>query len=159
MRDAIVRLATEVDLPALGRLGAMLVQHHVAFDARRFIDIADAPAAYERFLRSQLRNPEAIVLVAQRDDAIVGYAFASIEPESIKDLRATAGFIHDLLIDEPARGTSIGTTLVNATIDWLRAHGVVRVMLGTAQQNLPAQRLFTKLGFRPTMIEMTKELE
>jgi GNAT superfamily N-acetyltransferase len=159
MPDAFVRLATEADLPALGRLGAMLVQHHIAFDPRRFIDIPNAPAAYATFLRAQLRNPDAVVLVAERDDSIVGYAFASIEPESLKDLRATAGFIHDLLIDEPARGTAVGTTLVNAAIAWLRAHGVVRVMLGTAQQNVPAQRLFTKLGFRPTMIEMTKELE
>jgi RimJ/RimL family protein N-acetyltransferase len=33
-----------------------------------------------------------------------------------------------------------------------------RVILGTAEKNERAQRLFTKLGFRRTMIEMTREL-
>ena len=32
-------------------------------------------------------------------------------------------------------------------------------MLWTAQKNVPAQRLFDRLGFRRTMIEMTRELE
>jgi hypothetical protein len=31
-------------------------------------------------------------------------------------------------------------------------------MLWTAEQNADAQRLFVKLGFRRTMIEMTREL-
>jgi RimJ/RimL family protein N-acetyltransferase len=35
---------------------------------------------------------------------------------------------------------------------------VPRVVLWTAHANEPAQRLFEGLGFRPTMIEMTKEL-
>jgi RimJ/RimL family protein N-acetyltransferase len=33
-----------------------------------------------------------------------------------------------------------------------------RVMLWTASQNATAQRLFARAGFRPTMIEMTREL-
>jgi ribosomal protein L15 len=32
------------------------------------------------------------------------------------------------------------------------------VILWTAEGNDPAQRLFGKLGFRRTMVEMTKEL-
>jgi hypothetical protein len=32
------------------------------------------------------------------------------------------------------------------------------VVLWTAHANTPAHRLFATLGFRPTMIEMTKEL-
>jgi ribosomal protein S18 acetylase RimI-like enzyme len=31
-------------------------------------------------------------------------------------------------------------------------------VLWTAEKNDPAQRLFTRLGFRRTMIEMTREL-
>jgi hypothetical protein len=33
-----------------------------------------------------------------------------------------------------------------------------RVVLGTADSNHAAQRLFTALGFRRTMVEMTREL-
>jgi len=40
----------------------------------------------------------------------------------------------------------------------LREHGAPRVLLWTAEQNPAAQRLFSDLGFRRTMIEMTREL-
>ena len=41
---------------------------------------------------------------------------------------------------------------------WMRTRGVPRVVLHTADPNAEAQRLFQRLGFRPTMIEMTREL-
>ena len=37
------------------------------------------------------------------------------------------------------------------------AQGAPRVMLWTAEQNTSAQRLFARLGFRRTMIEMTRD--
>jgi diamine N-acetyltransferase len=156
--DATIRTATDEDLPALGRLGALLVRQHTAFDRRRFIAPAHPERVYEDFLRREMRSDDGVVLVAERGGVIVGYAFASIEPASMKELRPTAGFIHDVLVEEQARGSSIGTSLINAAIAWLRDHGADRVMLWSAEQNAVAQQLFTRLGFRRTMVEMTREL-
>jgi GNAT superfamily N-acetyltransferase len=61
-------------------------------------------------------------------------------------------------VAEPHRGHGIGEALVQRASDWLREHGAPRVLLWTAQRNAAAQRLFLRLGFRPTMIEMTREL-
>jgi ribosomal protein S18 acetylase RimI-like enzyme len=159
MTDATIRPATDVDLPALGKLGAALVAQHVAFDARRFIAPDDAEALYATFLRGQMGHSNSVVLVAERDGAVIGYVFASIEPPSIKELRASAGFIHDVLVDPSSRHGSVGSALVKAAIDRLRDYGADRVMLCTAEHNAGAQRLFTRLGFRRTMVEMTMELE
>ena len=52
----------------------------------------------------------------------------------------------------------LGEALLSQAIDWLRGQGMPRVVLGTAAQNENAKRLFERLGFRPTMIEMTLEL-
>ena len=68
-----------------------------------------------------------------------------------------AGFIHDVVVDEGARGLGIGTRLLETAAEWLVARGVPRVMLWTAARNTDAQRLFERLGFRCTMIEMTRE--
>jgi ribosomal protein S18 acetylase RimI-like enzyme len=48
---------------------------------------------------------------------------------------------------------------MEAAFDWLRAHGAPRVVLWTAAENEPAQHLFQRLGFRSTMIEMTREMD
>jgi GNAT superfamily N-acetyltransferase len=157
----ILRRAATRDLAALGRLGAALMRAHYAFDPKRFLSPGggdEAERGYASFLSSQLSDPDAVVFVAERGGAILGYAYAAIEPLSWKDLRDEAGFLHDLLVTDGARGAGVGTQLLEAAIEWLRQRGMPRVVLGTAAQNHGARRLFERRGFRPTMVEMTLEL-
>jgi ribosomal protein S18 acetylase RimI-like enzyme len=153
-----IRPATEHDVEALGRLGALLMRAHYAFDPRRFMNPGDRPEeGYGWFLGTQLHEPDGIVLVAEREGRVVGYVWASIEPLSWKELRDAAGFIQDVVVDEGERKTGVATVLVKAAVEWLREHGAPRVMLWSAQPNEQAQRLFERLGFRRTMVEMTRE--
>ena len=65
MSDAIIRRATRSDVDALGRLGALLLRTHYAFDPQRFIAPGDNPeAGYGWFLSSQLKDDESAVFVA-----------------------------------------------------------------------------------------------
>jgi ribosomal protein S18 acetylase RimI-like enzyme len=157
---AIVRPATPADVPGLGRLGALLVRVHHGFDTGRFIvpppDIEDAYAA---FLGALLDDPDAVVLVAERDGSVVGYTYAGIEGTDFLALRGPAGVLHDLAVDPAHRAHGVGRTLVDATMAALRARGVRQAVLFTAVQNEAGQRLFARAGFRPTMIEMTRELD
>jgi ribosomal protein S18 acetylase RimI-like enzyme len=149
-----IRRAERRDLPSLDRLSALLVRLHHRFDPDRFPAVEEE---YSNFLGAQLGQPEAVIYVAEQDGKVVGYVYAAMEPRSWKDLREGAGFIHDVLVDEPARGRGIAARLAEAASTWLEAQGAPRVVLGTAARNEPAQRLFERLGFRRTMIEMTRE--
>lgn len=154
-----IRPATKGDLAAVGRLGALLMRAHYEFDPERFMrPQRGAEQGYGSFLGSQLSDPDSIVLVAEHDGEVVGYVYAAVEPPSWKELRDRAGYIHDVLVAEGHRRSGMAEALMNAAIEWLRTRDVPRVVLGTASQNENAQRLFRRLGFRPTMIEMTKEL-
>jgi ribosomal protein S18 acetylase RimI-like enzyme len=153
-----IRRAQKGDLPALGRLGALLVRGHHAFDPARFMaPLPNIEEGYAWFLGSQLDQPDAVIFVAERAGQVVGYVYAGMEPQSWKELRDAAGFVHDVVVEEPARGAGIGNALVEEAARWLEAHGAPRVMLWTAQANGVAQRLFERMGFRRTMIEMTRE--
>ena len=154
-----LRRAESRDIPALGRLGASLMRIHHGFNERRFMSPGENPeAGYGAYLGSQLDNPEMLLLVAERQDVIVGYVWAAIEPESYKELRARAGFIHDILVTDDARGGGAGARLIEAAVDWLREQGMPRVLLWTAAPNEKARKLFEAHGFSATMIEMTREL-
>jgi ribosomal protein S18 acetylase RimI-like enzyme len=154
-----VRRATRADLTALGRLGAHLIRVHVEFDSRRFVAPTGNPeVGYAHFLGTQLDADDAIVLVAERAGAAVGYVYAGIEPFSWKELRDAAGFVHDIVVDPSERRTGIAGALMEAAIAWVREQGVASVMLWTASPNEGAQRLFEGLGFRRTMIEMTRDV-
>jgi ribosomal protein S18 acetylase RimI-like enzyme len=161
MSDApvVVRRATRADLSVLGRLGAHLVRVHHEFDQRRFVaPVGNPEAGYAHFLGTQFDADDATVLVAERGGAVVGYVYAGIEPFSWKELRDTAGFVHDIVVDPAERRTGVARALMEAAIAWVRAQGVPSVMLGTAARNEGAQRLFEAMGFRRTMIEMTRDV-
>jgi ribosomal protein S18 acetylase RimI-like enzyme len=154
----LIRRAEPRDLPTLGQLGASLVRTHHAFDAQRFLTPAPRlDEGYAHFLGTQLKEEDVAIFVAERAGAIVGYVYAGIEPRSWKELRDVAGFIHDVVVDPGARGAGAGTRLIETAAAWLVARGAPRVMLWTAEHNRAAQRLFEQLGFRRTMIEMTRE--
>jgi len=155
----VVRRATRADLPALGRLGAHLMRVHHEFDQRRFVaPVGNPEAGYAHFLGTQIDVDNATVLVADRAGAVVGYAYAGIEPFSWKELRDAAGFVYDIVVDEAERRGGIAGALMEAAIAWVREQGVASVMLWTAAPNEGAQRLFERLGFRRTMIEMTRDV-
>jgi GNAT superfamily N-acetyltransferase len=154
-----VRRAGAADTAVLGRLGALLLRAHHAFDEQRFMAPGRNPeAGYGSFLRSQLSDDAVAVFVAERDGEVVGYVYAGLEPQSWKELREACGFIHDVAVLETGRRLGVATALVNAAIDWLRSRGAPRVVLWSADGNQAAHRLFERLGFRRTMVEMTREL-
>jgi ribosomal protein S18 acetylase RimI-like enzyme len=160
MPDVTIRRATRLDLPALGRMGALLMRTHYGFDQQRFLAPGDnAEDGYAWFLGEQLKDDtNAVVLVADRQSDVIGYIYAALEPISWKELRDACGFIHDIVVEERGRRSGVATVLMEAAMAWLKERGAPRVVLGTADQNVAAQRLFARLGFRRTMIEMTREL-
>jgi ribosomal protein S18 acetylase RimI-like enzyme len=154
-----VRPAVAADVSVIGRLGALLVTEHHDFDAKRFL--APMPGLAQRyggFLIAQSERPEMIVLVAERDGAVVGYAYAGMEGNDYMALRGPAGAIYDLVVDPEHRRKRVGTALFEAAIAALADLGAPRVVLFTAEQNHVAQAMFEQAGFRRTMIEMTREL-
>jgi ribosomal protein S18 acetylase RimI-like enzyme len=155
----LVRPATPADLPAIGRLGALLVEAHHQFDARRFLAPQPGTAAgYASYLGSQLGKPDVAVLVVEVGGEAIGYAYAGVEGPDYMSLRGPAGIIYDIVVDPRFRGRGLGRVLLEATLAFLRSRGAPRAVLSTAQQNEAAQRLFARAGFRRTMIEMTREL-
>jgi ribosomal protein S18 acetylase RimI-like enzyme len=154
-----IRSATPADMTAIGKLGALLVRTHHDFDPSRFI--AATPSTekqYGSFLGTQLGEPNIIILVAERDGDVLGYTYAGVEGNDYMALRGPAGVLYDIVVDPAHRRNGVGRMLLDATLEVFKARGAPRVVLSTAEQNVPAQHLFDRAGFRRTMIEMTREL-
>lgn len=174
-----IRPATLADLPAVARLAAVMVRLHHGWDAQRFAIFREPiEPGYESWLAQELENRRAVVLVAaakpkraQRagksvaapalpvPPAILGYAYARLEGRDWNRLLEACGFLHDLVVAEEARQHGVASALVEAVADWMTERRAPRLLLETAAGNELAQGFFRKRGFRPTMIEMTRELE
>ena len=158
--DAVrIRGATPADIPALGRLGALLVRTHHDLDPKRFIPATPGiEQGYGSYLGTQLTQPNVIILVAERGGEVIGYTYSGVEGNDYMALRGPAGAMYDIIVDPEHRQQGVGRMLLDATLAALKARGSPRVVLSTAEKNITAQHLFSGAGFRPTMIEMTREL-
>lgn len=154
--NGTVRAATEADLPALGRMAAELVGFHHAIDPERFFLPKGVEEGYRGWLGREIENAEAIVLVAETTE-VIGYVYGRIEKRDFNMLLSAHAALHDVLVVDAARHTGAGEALVRAFLRITEERKVPRVVLHTATSNERAQKLFKRLGFRTTMLEMTRE--
>ena len=153
-----IRRATEADVSALGRLGKLLVQTHYDFDDKRFIPpTSRTEQGYGSFLRTQIDDKDAVVIVAEENGEVIGYSYGTNAGHDWMSLRGPAGELHDIVVDPAHRGKGVGEQLLSAMVKALEEKGAPRVVLSTAFRNETAQRLFERAGFRRTMVEMTRE--
>jgi ribosomal protein S18 acetylase RimI-like enzyme len=155
----VIRRATRDDLRQIGRLGALLVEAHHAFDSRRFLAATGRTKdAYAAYLGTQLDAPSAAVFVAEENSEVIGYAYVATESYDYMALRGPAGVLHDIIVDPKRRRGGVGKQLLEAALGFVLERGLSQIVLGTAERNEAAQRFFASVGFRPTMIEMTRDL-
>jgi ribosomal protein S18 acetylase RimI-like enzyme len=157
--DLIIRPATRDDLGAVARLAGKLVRMHNGFDARRFFLPDRVEEGYAWWFGKEIRRDEVVLLIALRGDAIIGYAYGRLEELDWNQLLEAYGALHDVWVEETERRHGVARKLVEATIAALVAKGAPRIVLHSAAQNAPAQALFARLGFRFTMVEMTREAD
>ncbi len=152
-----VRRAVASDQQVLGKLAAELVRFHHAIDPERFFLPTGVEEGYRRWLGTELANADAVVLVAELGGEVVGYVYGRLEERDFNMLLSAHAALHDVLVIDRAKRTGAGEALITEFARLAAERGVPRVVLHTATSNERAQRLFRKLGFRDTMLEMTLE--
>lgn len=98
-----------------------------------------------RGLKILLDTPSSIVLVAQKDDNVIGMA-------SAQTLVSTAagdyvGLIEDVIVTKAYRGMGVGKALIEALISASEHQGLKRLALGADHRNHNAVAFYKKQGF------------
>ena len=113
-----IRDARKGDAAALGRLGALLVRMHHAWDPQRFFTWKEPiEPGYGRFLESETVNPNAVLVVTEGENAegttvVLGYAWGRLEQRDWAELLDVHGKLHDIVVDPDNRRVGLGTALV-----------------------------------------------
>lgn len=157
VHDFVIRSATLADISQAAALGAEIVRLHHANNPKRFFMLDEVEQGYAWWLTQEIERTEAVVLVAIRNDVVVGYAYGAMEERDWSILADRHGAFHDLCVAATVRRQGIGRALARAMITRLEQLGSERILLRTMVENESAQRLATELGFLPTMLEMTRE--
>lgn len=152
-----IRRAMREDGAIIAKYAQELVRQHQNYDSKRFARLA-GHGDMSRFYTAQVERSDAALFVAEQDETVVGFAYVQFDAENYVDLLSNAAWIHDLYVDEIARGAGVGKLLLDAAIKAARSFGADKVMLSVAAQNESAQKLFAQLGFQTTMREMMLDL-
>lgn len=152
-----VRRATIEDAPVIADYALKLSRQHQDYDANRFMSLSDYEGAVS-FYGSQTKAKNAAIYVAESNGKVVGFAFLEFEKINYADLLKSAARLHDLYVEESARGSEAGKLLIDAAKDAALRFGASKLMLNVAAQNEHAQRFFERAGFETTMFEMKLDL-
>ena len=134
--SASVRRAGLDDVDALAPL----------FDAyRRFYAQAGDVARAGAFLRERLQRGESVVLVAERDGAMLG--FTQLYPMFSSVRTARTWILNDLFVAEDARRGGVARLLLDAAAQYARADGAAGISLETTRDNFAARALYRAAGW------------
>ncbi len=88
-------------------------------------------------------TPGTSLLVARDGDTVIGMLTLIVcrVPTGIR------AWIHDVVVDEAARGRGVGEALTREALHQAEGAGAISVELTTRQEREPANRLYHRLGF------------
>jgi len=137
-----VRAITEADIPAYYELSLKL-DEETPF---RLYEAGERPHDPDLFFRETtdfLKNPRSNIFLAEKDERLVGYLQATG--------RTARRICHvvsiNIAILQAYTGQGLGGKLFGATEEWARQSGIKRLDLSVMVNNIPAQKLYQKLGF------------
>lgn len=142
MTDVVIRRATATDVPGIL---SMLIDDEIAAQRESPDDLTPYQAAFAAIEA----DPNQVLVVAERNDELVGTLQLTIIP-GLSRKGATRGLVEAVRVAASARGTGLGTTLMEWSIEEARTRGCTLVQLTSDKARPDAHRFYTNLGFQNT---------
>ena len=122
------------------------------FDAYRvFYQEPSRPRAARAFIRARLKSRDSVILLAQsgskgKGSSAVG--FIQLYPAYDSTAMRRLWILNDLFVVPTSRRQGVAEALMERARDWAIQTKAKGLILETAVDNLPGQRLYEKLGYR-----------
>lgn len=163
---APVRQGGDDDLPELRELWIEMLHHHRDVVGER-VGVLDDETSWASTLekyREWAAKGELMLLLAQDADGpearLVGYLVCHVSAETGRtlDLGHPHGTVDSLVVAERARGSGVGTALLDACRHRLRELGGRTWSVGVVVGNDGAQAFYERMGFRPHYLDLLAPL-
>lgn len=139
-----IREATAADIPAIV---AMLADDPLG----RKRESPDDLAPYREAFAAVETDPNQLLVVAEREGAVVGTVQLSLLP-GLSRRGALRAQIEAVRVRGDQRGNRVGERLIRWAIDTARERGAVLVQLTSDASRTDAHRFYQRLGFEPTHV-------
>jgi N-acetylglutamate synthase-like GNAT family acetyltransferase len=144
-----IREAEYADTDKLAPMILQAAAHQQLLDPQRYGLVDDLKTNYRRWFGKMAEDPRMTVLVAEDEQAVIGFLIASVEKDPPIYKIGEFGVIHDMWVNEAFRNRGVGATLVKAIQQKLEAVGIKQIRVEAIAGDSVAQHLFESCGFRP----------
>ena len=149
MTKTTIRTADAADAPVVAELGARTFAAAFGhlYSPEDLDTFLNETQAVEK-VAGELADPAMAAWLAERDGAAVGYALAGPCGLPHPEVTPACGELKRIYVDAGVQGGGVGSLLLDAALAWLERDGPRRLWLGVWSENLGAQRLYERAGFR-----------
>jgi GNAT superfamily N-acetyltransferase len=157
--NAIIRKASKGDIRAIARIYVTAAREAVDREPEHF-RVPNMDEASHLFMPQD--SADGAVLVAEVDGRVAGFVQVLLRrpPEQPSMLRPRLlGYVRELGVSEDARGTGIGSQLMEAAEEWACLVGAQAMLVDTGAKNSQAQRFYrARMGYRDIGVILIKPL-
>ncbi|MEI7917975.1 MAG: GNAT family N-acetyltransferase [Candidatus Saccharibacteria bacterium] len=150
-----IRKATASDIETIIDLGSMLQDESKIYEPNLIFDRKSAIEHYS----AELNNDDALIIVAEADNKIVGYQYSYIthlDYLSTKNIQCT---FEAIIVLPEYRSIGIGKKITTVSENWAVNDKKANCINATIYSgNIVSEQLHLKTGFRPYSIEYVKDI-
>lgn len=143
--EITLRRAEEADLPVVVRLFATPDEGNLKDEDPG----TPLPPCYAEALAAIAQDPRNMLVVAERDGAVIG-AFHLTILQYVAYRGGRVAQIENVIVDPSARRLGVGAAMMAWAIDEARRQGCFRVQLTSNKARTRAHRFYERLGFAAT---------
>ena len=149
MPKTLIRRAGAADAETLAEISATTFAEtfgrlYPAEDLAAFLREKHAPAK----AAAELADPAIAAWLAEEEGVAVGYALAGPCALPHPDVTPACGELRRIYVRREKQGGGLGRRLLEVALEWLEAEGPRNLWLGVWSENLGAQRLYARHGFK-----------
>ena len=155
-----IRKATPEDRSALELCFVELQRFERAIEPNR-TEPSTIAAEYIEELVADCVDHDGVILIAEEDDHVVGFAcvLSHVRSSNVIEKHRDHAYVTDLYVRASERGRGIGDQLMRAVEAHAVKNGTSRIRVGVLAANDVAHGLYGKLGYRDYEIVLEKVLD
>ena len=144
------RAATIADLPTLLALEQAVVEAERPFNAA----IREQGATYYN-IEDLILSDNSYMLVVELNEQIFATGYAQIRASKVSLNHDQHGYLGFMYVQPEHRGKGLNQEIMQRLIAWCESKGITDFYLDVYAENKSAVRAYEKLGFAPTLMEMS----
>jgi GNAT superfamily N-acetyltransferase len=154
MEKVSVRQALKSDLGKLLKFEQAIIEVERPLDPT--IRRGDGVRYYD--LNDLITSPAAMVVVAECGSEVIGSGYARVENAKPYRSYRKYTYLGFMYVVPEYRGKGINRSILQALEAWSVSQGVTEMRLEVYAENAGAIKAYEKAGFRPTVVEMRKNV-